>query len=65
MKLMKKGSLLVFGLLSLGSCESVRPKTPRTYGGAESEGLHEKGPHTLRRAALETTRQAGRNSRSS
>jgi hypothetical protein len=39
----KKGSLVLLGLLMLGSCESVRPKTPVTYGGAESEGLHERG----------------------
>ena len=43
MKLLKKSSLLMLGLLSLGSCESVRPKTPRTYGGTASEGLYEKG----------------------
>lgn len=40
---MKKSSTLLLVLLSLASCESVRPKTPLTYGGAESDGLHEKG----------------------
>ncbi|WP_226929938.1 hypothetical protein [Hymenobacter siberiensis] len=40
---MIKGSLLMFGVLSLWSCETARPKTPPTYGGAVSQGLYEKG----------------------
>ena len=44
---MSKSSFLLLGLLSLAGCESVRPKTPLTYGGAESEGLHEKGASAL------------------
>ena len=44
---MSKSSFLLLGLLSLADCESVRPKTPLTYGGAESEGLHEKGASAL------------------
>jgi hypothetical protein len=42
-QLMKKGSLLLLGALSVWSCETARPKTPPTYGGAASEGLYEKG----------------------
>ena len=42
-QLINKSSLVLLGLLSLAGCESVRPKTPPTYGGAVSEGLHEKG----------------------
>ncbi|MBH8557029.1 hypothetical protein [Hymenobacter negativus] len=40
---MKKGSLVLLGALSVWSCETARPKTPPTYGGAASEGLYEKG----------------------
>jgi hypothetical protein len=43
LQLIIKSSLVLLGLLGVASCESVRPKTPLTYGGAESEGLHEKG----------------------
>ncbi|WP_460608114.1 hypothetical protein [Hymenobacter terrigena] len=42
-QLMKQSSFLLLGALSLWSCETARPKTPPTYGGAVSEGLHEKG----------------------
>jgi len=43
----KKSTLVLLGWLMLSNCESVRPKTPLTYGGAESEGLHEKGGSTV------------------
>lgn len=54
---MKKSSLVLLGLLMLGSCESTRPKTPLTYGGAESEGLHEKGGSTVLPFLIETSSQ--------
>ncbi|MFD2720144.1 hypothetical protein ACFST9_15580 [Hymenobacter monticola] len=40
---MKKATVLVLGALSMWSCETSRLKTPPTYGGTVSEGLHEKG----------------------
>ncbi|GAB3664904.1 hypothetical protein GCM10027594_32830 [Hymenobacter agri] len=42
-QLMKKSSMALLGLLALAGCEAARPKTPPTYGGAVSEGLHERG----------------------
>jgi len=42
-QIMKKGSALLLVALSVWSCETTRLKTPPTYGGAVSEGLHEKG----------------------
>ncbi len=39
----KRNASLALSLLLLGSCETTRLKTPPTYGGAVSEGLHEKG----------------------
>ena len=33
----------MFGALGLASCETTRTKTPPTYGGPVSEGLHERG----------------------
>lgn len=40
---MKNSRLALLGLLALAGCEAARPKTPPTYGGAVSEGLHERG----------------------
>ena len=40
---MKRNGLLLLAVLLLGGCEASRPKMPSTYGGAVSEGLHEKG----------------------
>ena len=54
---MKKGSLVLLGLLLLQSCESVRPKTPLTYGGAESDGLHEKGGSNVLPFLIQATSQ--------
>lgn len=54
---MKKSSLVLLGVLLLGSCESVRPKTPLTYGGAESDGLHEKGASTVLPFLIQATTQ--------
>ena len=45
-QLMKKSSLVLFGLLGLAGCERMRPQTPLTYGGTESAGLPEKGGST-------------------
>lgn len=42
-QIMKKTAALLAGALAVWSCETTRPKTPPTYGGAVSEGLHEKG----------------------
>jgi hypothetical protein len=42
-QIMKKGGALLLVALSAWSCETTRLKTPPTYGGAVSEGLHEKG----------------------
>ena len=42
-QIMKKGGALLLGALGMWSCETTRLKTPPTYGGAVSEGLHEKG----------------------
>ena len=42
-QIMKKGSALLLIALGVWSCETTRLKTPPTYGGAVSEGLHEKG----------------------
>jgi hypothetical protein len=42
-QIMMKGSALLLGALGMWSCETTRLKTPPTYGGAVSEGLHEKG----------------------
>lgn len=39
----KRNAVLVLAPLLLWSCETTRLKTPPTYGGAVSEGLHEKG----------------------
>ena len=35
--------MALLGLLALAGCEAARPKTPPTYGGPVSEGLHERG----------------------
>ncbi|MDO7845806.1 hypothetical protein Q5H92_05515 [Hymenobacter sp. M29] len=42
-EVMKKAAALLGGALAVWSCETTRLKTPPTYGGAVSEGLHEKG----------------------
>ena len=42
-QIIKKAGVLLLGVLGLWGCEATRPKTPPTYGGAVSEGLHEKG----------------------
>jgi hypothetical protein len=41
-RIMKKSAILLFAALGVWSCESTRPKTPLTYGGSVSDGLHEK-----------------------
>lgn len=40
---MKKAAALLSGALAVCSCETTRLKTPPTYGGPVSEGLHERG----------------------
>ena len=45
-QLMKKSSLVLFGLLGPAGCKRMRPQTPLTYGGTESEDLPEKGGST-------------------
>jgi hypothetical protein len=42
-QILKKTSALLLGALAVWSCETTRLKAPPTYGGAVSEGLHEKG----------------------
>ena len=46
-------------LIALGawSCETTRLKTPPTYGGAVSEGLHEKGASTVLPFLIQETSQ--------
>ena len=43
--------------MSQASCESFRPRTPLTYGGAESEGLHERGSNTVLPFLIQATSQ--------
>ncbi|MBF9140538.1 hypothetical protein [Hymenobacter properus] len=57
---MKKASVLLLAALGVWGCETIRPKTPPTYGGAVSEGLHEKGasgvlPFLVKETSTDTT----------
>jgi hypothetical protein len=56
----KRNIALALVPLWLGSCETTRLKAPPTYGGAVSEGLHEKGasgvlPFLIQEASTDAT----------
>jgi hypothetical protein len=47
----------LLGALGAWSCETSRLKTPPTYGGAVSEGLHERGGSTVLPFLIQETSQ--------